>query len=112
MNKKRERREKVRQWQEKMNTGKFSDPKNQQGNKVQPKKKPAKGSKRSASSQSLKSNESQRTDKDSNKRNVSKFDNDDYFEIPMDVESDSTGNKHNCHIAGKMTFICTCFLLF
>ena len=75
-----------------MNKAGFSDQKSQPGNKVHPKKKPAKGNKRSTTSQTLKSNESQRADRDSHRRNVVRFDNDDYFEIPMDVESDSTGN--------------------
>ena len=60
-------------------------------NKGHPKKKPTKatkGDKRKPSSQSLKSNESQR-EGDSHRRLLNE--SDDYFEIPMDVESDSTG---------------------
>ena len=108
--KKQERREKVRQWQEKMNKAGFSDQKSQPGNKVHPKKKPAKGNKRSATSQSLKSNESQRADRDLHRRNVVRFDNDDYFEIPMDVESDSTGNA--VKFSSRKDSICTDFFLF
>ena len=98
MDKKRERRERLRQWQEKMNKKEFVGQKNQLGNKGRSKKKlaaPAKGDKRRSSSQSLKSNESHREgDRDSHRRPLplSKAENDDYFEIPMDVESDSTGD--------------------
>ena len=106
--KKQERREKVRQWQEKMNKAGFSDQKSQPGNKVHPKKKPAKGNKRSATSQSLKSSESQRADREAHRRNVVRFDNDDYFEIPMDVESDSTGNA--IKFSSRKDAICTHFL--
>ena len=91
MDKKRERRERLRQWQEKMSKNEFLDHKNQQGNKGRPNKKlakPAKGDKRRSISQSLKSNENQHGDRDSHRWN----ENDDYFEIPMDVESDSTGD--------------------
>lgn len=88
--KKRERRERVRQWQEKMNKEEPSSLKNQQANRSRPKKKapkPAGGDKR-------RSNDIQREgDRDLHRRLVNKarFENDDYFEIPMDVESDSTG---------------------
>lgn len=95
-NKKRERREKLRQWQEKMNREKSSDPRNQQpGNKGRGKKKlskPTKDDKRRSSLQSIKSDEDQK-DRDSHRRTMKSavFESDDYFEIPMDVESDSTG---------------------
>ena len=91
-----------------MNKAGFSDQKSQPGNKVHPKKKPAKGNKRSATSQSLKSSESQRTDREAHRRNVVRFDNDDYFEIPMDVESDSTGNA--IKFSSRKDAICTHFL--
>ena len=98
MNKKRERREKLRQWQEKMNREKFSDQRNQQGNKGRGKKKLSKattGDKRRTSMQSLKSDEDPRDgNRDPHRRtmNSTTFESDDYFEIPMDVESDSTGD--------------------
>lgn len=95
-NKKRERREKLRQWQEKMNKQKSSDLRNQQGNKGRGKKKlskPTKDDKRRSNVQSLKSDEDQK-DRDPHRRTVNSaiFESDDYFEIPMDVESDSTGD--------------------
>lgn len=95
-NKKRERREKLRQWQEKMNRDKSSDLRNQQGNKGRGNKKlakPTKDDKRRSSFQSLKSDEDQR-DRDPRRRTVNSamFESDDYFEIPMDVESDSPGD--------------------
>lgn len=86
----------------------FSDQKSQPGNKVHPKKKPTKGNKRSATSQSLKSSESQRADREAHRRHVVRFDNDDYFEIPMDVESDSTGNA--IKFSSRKDAICTHFL--
>ncbi|KAL9984828.1 hypothetical protein ACROYT_G007164 [Oculina patagonica] len=94
--KKQERREKLRQWQEKMNRDKFSDQRNQQGNKGRGKKKvskPTTGDKRRSSMQSLKPGEDMRDgNRDPHRRmvNSATFETDDYFEIPMDVESDST----------------------
>ena len=98
MDKKRERRERLRQWQEKMGKKGIVGQKNQPGNKGRSKKNlatTAKGDKRRSSSQSLKSNEIQHQgDRDAHRwpLPLSKSENDDYFEIPMDVESDSTGD--------------------
>ena len=94
--KKRERREKLRQWQEKMSRDKSSDLRNQQGNKGRGNKKltkPTKDDNRKSSLQSSKSDEDHR-DRDPRRRTVNSavFESDDYFEIPMDVESDSTGD--------------------
>lgn len=99
-NKKRERREKLRQWQEKMSREKSSDLRNQQpGNKGRGKKKlsePTKDDRRRSSFQSMKSDEDQK-DRDPHRRTMNSaiFESDDYFEIPMDVESDSTGEWRN-----------------
>ena len=80
-----------------MNKEIFPDQKNQQEKTGRSRKKLAKGAKgdkRGSSLQSLKSDESQRGDRDLHRRavNASKFERDDYFEIPMEVESDSTGD--------------------
>ena len=96
-NKKRERREKLRQWQEKMNREKSSELRNQQlGNKGRGKKKlskPTKDDKRRSGLESMKSDDNQK-DRDPHRRTMNSaiFESDDYFEIPMDVESDSTGD--------------------
>ena len=101
MDKKRERREKLRQWQEKMNRDKFTDQRNQQGNKGRGKKKskPTKGDKARSNMQGMKSEVGLRDgNRDSLRRAMNSAEIDDYFEIPMDVESDSTGDfKTNAH---------------
>ncbi|XP_068711250.1 zinc finger C3H1 domain-containing protein-like isoform X2 [Montipora foliosa] len=82
--KKRERREKVRQWQEKLKKKDISNEKTLQGNKSRLKKKVtrlSRGDKRRSNSSQWEGD---------GKVNLSKFESDDYFEIPMDVESDST----------------------
>ena len=94
INKKQERRERLRQWQEKMNTDRFSDQRNQQGNKGRSKKKltkSVKGRRRSSSVKLAGTEMEGDRDSPSKEGDPALFENDDYFEIPMDLESDSTG---------------------
>ena len=89
---KRERRERVREWQKKFNNKDTSNEKDQQGNKSRLRKKvgkPSRGDKR-------RSNNSNQRDGDRDLHSQV-FESDDYFEIPMDVESDSTGNDSLFH---------------
>lgn len=77
----------MREWQKKFNKKDTSNEKDQQGNKSRLKKKvgkPSRGDKR-------RSNNSNQWDGDRDLHSQV-FETDDYFEIPMDVESDSTGN--------------------
>lgn len=77
-----------------MNTDRFSDQRNQQGNKGRSKKKLTKSVKgrRRISSVKLAGTEMEGDrDSPSKEGDPALFENDDYFEIPMDLESDSTG---------------------
>ena len=97
-----------------MNRDKFPDQRNQQGNKGRGKNKLSKltkGDKRRSSLQSLKSpDDIQREgDRDPHRKT---FERDDYFEIPMDVESDSTGEyETNAHVHVHYTEQCSFIIL-
>ncbi|XP_067021110.1 zinc finger C3H1 domain-containing protein-like isoform X4 [Acropora muricata] len=82
---KRERRERVREWQKKFNKKDTSNEKDQPGNKSRLKKKVGKTSR----GDKRRSNNSNQRDGDRDLHSQV-FESDDYFEIPMDVESDST----------------------
>ena len=89
--KQRQRREKLKQWQERRLQNDFPGIRDQQqGNVTRSKKKVSKlgvGSKRRTGMGERKSEVGQ----GEKERDMQKFDADDYYEIPMEVESDSPG---------------------
>ena len=95
-----------------MKTDTFSDQRNQQGNKGRGKKKLSKPTRGGRRSSSVRSDENQ-TEGDPRRKalDTAVFESDDYFEIPMDVESDSTGdcwafNKTHHPLEFRRLFCC------